>query len=166
MVTPSLFQAYPDIASMAKARTADLEKRIKSTGFFRNKAKSIKGAAITIMEQFNGKVPDNMAELITLPGVARKTANVVLGNAFNQNEGIAVDTHVTRLSMRLGLSEHKDPVKIERDLMTLFDRQYWTDLTHILIDHGRNTCSARKPLCEQCSIKKDCPQIGVMNRTL
>lgn len=161
MVTPALFKQYPDAAAMAKAKPGDLEELIKTTGFFRNKAKSIKGASQKIAGEFNDEVPHSMDELLTLPGVARKTANVVLGNAFNINVGIVVDTHIGRLSQRMGFTEHKDPKKIEQDLMRLFPQKSWTMLAHLLIFHGRAICSARKPQCEQCTLKKMCPQVGI-----
>lgn len=161
MVTPELFKRYPDPASMAGASQADLEKLIRSTGFFRNKAKSIRGAAKAIVEQHRGAVPDTMDDLLELPGVARKTANVVLGNAFNKNEGVVVDTHVQRLSKRLGFTTEKEAVRIERDLIELFQRRTWTLLSHLLIFHGRQVCKARKPECESCRLANDCPKIGV-----
>ncbi len=161
MVTPVLFERYPDAGSMARARLNALESVIRSTGFYRNKAKAIKGASKVIVDQFGGKVPDNMNQLLELPGVARKTANVVLGNAFDKNEGVVVDTHVARLSRRMGLTEHKDPGKIERDLMALFNRKHWTDLPHMLIEHGRSVCTARKPMCDNCELADDCPKTGV-----
>ncbi len=161
MVTPELFRKYPTPADMAKARQEHLEELVRSTGFYRNKAKSIKGAATEITESFDGKVPDTMEDLLALPGVARKTANVVLGNAFNKAVGVVVDTHINRLSNRMGLTKHVDPKKIERDLMSLFEPEQWTMLAHLLIFHGRQVCSARKPDCEHCSIRPDCPQIGV-----
>lgn len=161
MVTPALFAKYPDAHALARAKQADVEKLIQSTGFYRNKAKSIIGAARTIVATFHGKVPDDMAALLTLPGVARKTANVVLGNAFNKNEGVVVDTHIARLSKRLGFTEHGDPKKIEQDLMPLFPRKQWTMLAHLLIFHGRQICSARKPLCDHCPLAKNCPKIDV-----
>ncbi|MFA9480404.1 endonuclease III [Phycisphaerales bacterium AB-hyl4] len=161
MTTPALFEKYPTPAALAASKPADVEKLIRSTGFYRNKAKSIRGAAQTIVDHHAGEVPDTMDELLKLPGVARKTANVVLGNAFNQNVGVVVDTHVTRLSNRLGFTTHKDAKKIERDLMPLFPRKNWTMLSHLLIFHGRAICKARKPKCESCPLLKDCPQIGV-----
>lgn len=161
IVTPPLFKKYPNAQSMANATPADLEKLVRSTGFFRNKAKSIKGASEAITHEHKGQVPDTMNELLKLPGVARKTANVVLGNAYGINEGVVVDTHVGRLSNRMGLTSQKDPKKIELDLIPLFPRKNWTLLSHLLIWHGREICSARKPLCDQCKLAKDCPQIGV-----
>jgi endonuclease-3 len=146
---------------MAAADVTDLEQVIRSTGFFRNKAKSIRGAAAMIVERFGGRVPDTMEELLDLPGVARKTANVVLGNAYGKNEGMVVDTHVSRLSRRLGFSKQTDPGKIETDLMALFPRGDWAMLAHLLIFHGRQICQARKPMCDRCSLASDCPKIGV-----
>lgn len=157
MVTPALFTRYPDAAAMAGADPAELEKLIYSTGFYRNKARNILGACKLMVEKYNGQVPDSMQELLKLPGVARKTASVVLGNAFNKNEGIAVDTHVTRLVARLGLSANTEPVKIERDLMALAPREEWTDLSHRLIWHGRLVCDARKPRCHICTLADICP---------
>lgn len=160
-VTPVLFEQYPDVKALAKANQADVEKIIKSTGFYRNKAKNIIGAAQAIEEDFAGQVPDTMEKLLTLPGVARKTANVVLGDAFAKPQGIVVDTHVKRLSQRLGLTEQQDPVKIERELMPLFPKKNWPMLSHLLIWHGRRRCPARKPDCENCKLEKICPKVGV-----
>jgi endonuclease-3 len=157
IVTPALFKRYRSAADFAKARPADLEKAIQSTGFFRNKAKSIRAASAAIAREHGGKVPRTMAELHALPGVGRKTANVVLGNAFAINEGIVVDTHVARLSQRLGLTKQKDPEKIERDLMKLIPRKHWTDWSHWLIWHGRRRCFARKPDCRNCEVLELCP---------
>ncbi len=164
MVTPTLFARFPTPQAMAEADQTELETIIRSTGFYRNKAKSIKGAAQAIVEKFGGKVPQTMEELLHLPGVARKTANVVLGNAFDKNEGVVVDTHVGRLSNRLGFTSHKDPKKIEQDLMALFPRKSWTMLAHLLIYHGRQVCIARKPRCEVCPVNRDCPKVGVAKR--
>lgn len=164
MVTPELFRQYPTPERMARAAQADLEALIRTTGFFRNKTKSIKGAAQTIVDDFGGNVPDNMDDLLKLPGVARKTANVVLGNAFGKNIGVVVDTHVNRLANRMGLTDKSDPVKIEQDLMTLFPRDNWTMLSHLLIHHGRQVCAARKPDCAGCTVRKDCPRIGVVEK--
>jgi endonuclease-3 len=157
MVTPSLFARYRSAADFARARPAELEKAIQSTGFFRNKARSIRAAAAAIQTQHKGKVPQTMEELRALPGVGRKTANVVLGNAFSKNEGVVVDTHVARLSQRLGLTTHKDPEKIERDLMKLIQQKDWTNWSHWLIWHGRRRCFARKPDCPNCEVLKLCP---------
>ncbi len=161
MVTPDLFKKYPTPFEMAKAKRTDIEKLIKSTGFYRNKAKSIHGAAMALVEDHNGEVPDTMDELLKLPGVARKTANVVLGNAFGINEGVVVDTHIKRLSNRMALTKQSDPKKVEQDLIPLFPRKNWTMLAHLLIAHGRAVCDARKPQCDDCCVLKECPQIGV-----
>jgi len=165
MVKPALFKKYPTAKDYASAPQASLEKAIKSTGFFRNKAKSIRAAMRTIAEEHNGKVPNTMEELRALPGVGRKTANVVLGNAFGKNEGIVVDTHVARLSQRLGLTKQKDADKIERDLMKLVPREHWTDWSHWLIWHGRRRCYARKPDCSQCEVFQLCPSGKIFLRT-
>ena len=165
MVTPALFKKYRTAADYAKAAPAELENAIKSTGFFRNKAKSIRAATLTIIEKFNGRVPETMDELRELPGVGRKTANVVLGNAFGKYEGIVVDTHVVRLSYRLGLTKQTDPEKIERDLMKLVPREHWTNWSHWLIWHGRRRCYARKPDCANCEIFRLCPSGKVFLRT-
>ena len=157
VVTPNLFRKYPTAEKMARAQSAALEKLIQTTGFFRNKTKSLKAASQIIVAEHDGAVPDTMAQLLTLPGVARKTANVVLGNAFGKNEGVVVDTHVNRLSQRLGLTVHKDAPKIERDLMALFPRRTWAQLAHLLIYHGRAICTARNPACDTCSLATDCP---------
>lgn len=163
MVTPTLFETYPTPADLAKAPQAKVEKLIQSTGFFRNKAKSIRGAAKKIANEHNGDVPSTMDELTDLPGVARKTANVVLGNAMDKNEGVVVDTHVKRLAFRLGLTEQTTPEKVERDLMALFPKKNWTLLSHLLIDHGRAVCNARKPACSQCPLANTCDKLGVDN---
>jgi endonuclease-3 len=165
MVTPALFKKYPKAIDYAKAAPPELENAIKSTGFFRNKTKSIRAATSTIARKFGGRVPETMDELRELPGVGRKTANVVLGNAFGKNEGIVVDTHVSRLSQRLGLTKHKDPEKIERDLMKLVPREHWTNWSHWLIWHGRRRCFARKPDCSQCEIFRLCPSGKIFLRT-
>jgi len=165
MVTPALFKKYCTAKDYANAPQAELETAIKSTGFFRNKAKSIRGAMRVIVEKHDGKVPDTMEELCALPGVGRKTANVILGNAFGKNEGIVVDTHVIRLSQRLGLTKHKDAEKIERDLVKLVPRQHWTDWSHWLIWHGRRRCYARKPDCSNCEVFRFCPSGKVFLRT-
>jgi endonuclease-3 len=157
MVTPALFARYRSAADFAAAKPAELEKAIQSTGFFRNKAKSIRAASAAIENDYRGKVPRTMAELNALPGVGRKTANVVLGNAFAVNEGIVVDTHVARLSQRLGLTTNDNPEKIERDLMKLIPLQRWTDWSHWLIWHGRRRCFARKPDCHNCEVFALCP---------
>ena len=156
-ITPGLFRKYPSAEALAGADRAELEGDIRSAGFFRNKAKSIVGAAKRIVEAYGGAVPDSMAELLTLPGVARKTANIVLSSGFGKAEGIAVDTHVRRLSGRLGLSRQTVPEKIEKDLLRLVPRRDWLDFNSLLVDHGRKTCSARKPLCPRCAVRKLCP---------
>ena len=165
MVTPALFKKYRSAKDYASAPQAELENAIKSTGFFRNKTKSIRAATSTIASKFNGKVPDSMEELRELPGVGRKTANVVLGNAFGINEGVVVDTHVIRLSQRLGLTKHKDPEKIEQDLMKLVPREYWAVWSHWLIWHGRRRCFARKPDCANCEVFRFCPSGKVFLKT-
>jgi endonuclease-3 len=165
MVTPALFKRYPTAADYAKAPPAEFEKAIQSTGFFRNKTKSIRGATAVIAEKYKGRVPDTMEELRQLPGVGRKTANVVLGNAFGKNEGIVVDTHVTRVAQRLRLTKHNDPEKIEVDLMKLVPRRYWAIWSHWLIWHGRRRCFARKPDCSQCEIFRLCPSGKIFMRT-
>jgi endonuclease III len=156
-ITPGLSQKYPAAADFARADRAALEAEIRPTGFFRNKAKSIIGAANKIVEDFGGEVPGTMDELLTLPGVARKTANIVLSSAFSKAEGIAVDTHVRRLSGRLGLSRKGDPEKIEQDLLKIVPKKDWLDFNYLLVDHGRKVCQARKPRCPQCGLRKLCP---------
>ena len=165
LVTPALFKRYRTAADYANAPAAELEKAIQSTGFFRNKTKSIRAATSTIVNKHNGKVPDTMAELRELPGVGRKTANVVLGNAFHKDDGIVVDTHVVRLSRRLRLTKHDDPEKIERDLMKFVPREHWTNWSHWLIWHGRRRCFARKPDCANCEILRLCPSGKIFLRT-
>jgi endonuclease-3 len=161
MVTPRLFQRYPDAKALASAQQEDVEQIIKSTGFFRNKAKSIIGFARGLMADHDGEVPASMDALPKLPGVGRKTANVILGNAFGINEGVVVDTHVTRLSNLLRFTKEEQPEKIERDLMALFDRERWTMLSHLLIWHGRRVCIARRPRCEDCAVSHLCPSSRV-----
>jgi endonuclease-3 len=160
MVTPALFARYPDAAAFANADVGELETAIQSTGFFRNKAKNIMACCKLIVEKHGGKVPGTMAELVVLPGVGRKTANVILGNAFD-TPGVTVDTHVQRLSRRMGLTKEEDPVKIEHDLMELFPEKEWTMFSHRMIFHGRQVCYARRPRCEECTLNKVCPKIGV-----
>ncbi len=157
MVTPALFARYPDAAALAAARQEDVEELIRTTGFFRNKAKSLIGMATALAEQHGGEVPAAMESLVLLPGVGRKTANVILGNVFGKEEGIVVDTHVTRLSNRLGLTTHSDAVKIEQALIPLFPREQWTKVSHLLIDHGRQVCDAKKPRCGDCILADLCP---------
>ena len=156
MVTPGLFAKYKSAEDWAKAKLEDIENDIRSTGFYHNKAVSIKGTAQAIIEKFKGRVPDTMDELVMLPGVGRKTANCVLGNAYGQ-PAIMCDTHVIRLSRRLQLSENEDPVKLEFDLAEIIPKKDWTVFCHMLILHGRNVCIARKPLCDKCAISKFCP---------
>jgi endonuclease III len=165
MVTPALFAKYRTAQDYANASQSELENAIKSTGFFRNKAKSIRGATSAIAKLYQGKVPETMEQLRGLPGVGRKTANVVLGNAFGKNEGIVVDTHVVRLSQRLRLTRHVEPEKIERDLIKLVPREQWTNWSHWLIWHGRRRCFARKPDCSQCEIFRLCPSGKIFLRT-
>ena len=165
MVTPALFKKYRTAKDYANAVQTELENAIRSTGFFRNKAKSIRAATSTIDKKFGGKVPDSMEELRELPGVGRKTANVVLGNAFDRNEGIVVDTHVARLSQRLRLTRHSDAEKIERDLMKVVPREHWANWSHWLIWHGRRRCYARNPGCSQCEIFRLCPSGKIYLRT-
>jgi endonuclease III len=159
IVTPFLFKKYTSASSFAKAELSELEQVIRSTGFYRNKAKNIKAACQMIVEKYNGKVPQTMDELLTLPGVARKTANVVLGNAFGIAVGVVVDTHVTRLTHRMGLTKEKTPEKIEQDLMKLLKQDQWVDFSHFLIFHGRKICTARKPECGLCPVEKYCPKL-------
>jgi endonuclease III len=161
MVTPALFKRYRTPAALAAANPEELEELIKSTGFFRSKTKSLIGMSTAVAEQHNGKIPDELDALVKLPGVGRKTANVLLGNAFDKNEGVVVDTHVGRVSGRLGLTNETDPVKIEQDLMKLFPRDRWTMLAHLLIEHGRTICEARRPKCEICFLNDICPSSTV-----
>ena len=161
IITKSLFQKYRTPEDFLKAKPGELELDIKASGFFNQKAKSIRGLSQKLVEEFGGEVPGTMEELLTLPGVARKTANVVLGNAFGKNEGIAVDTHVHRLSWRFGFSDYDDPNKVERDLMELFPRDKWFNVSHLLIDHGRNVCFARNPNCAECVVNELCPAARV-----
>lgn len=161
LVTPALFARCPTPQAMADISQEELEGLVRSTGFFRNKAKNLRGAARVIVEEFGGALPRTMDELLRLPGVARKTANVVLGNAFGLSEGFVVDTHVARLAGRMGLTRQVDPSKIEGDLMEAFPKEAWTQLGHRLIHHGRAVCSARKPACSTCAIERLCPKVGV-----
>jgi len=160
-ITPSLFEMYPSVEDFSKADKNELEEMIRPTGFFRNKAKSILLASQKIMKDFNGKVPDTMNDLIMLPGVARKTANIVLSSAFDKAEGIAVDTHVKRLAGRMGLSPEKNPDKIERDLMALVPKEDWLDFNYLFVNHGRAICQAKKPRCTPCSLRDLCPSAEV-----
>ena len=156
MVTPELFKKYPTVRDFAALEPEQLEPDIRSTGFFRNKAKSVVGAARKIVSDFGGEVPQTIAELITIPGVGRKTANVVLGTWFKKNDGVVVDTHVTRISRRLELTKHEDAEKIEQDLMQVIPQSRWTDFSHEVIWHGRKLCVARRPKCADCKIEKLC----------
>ena len=159
-VTPALFDRFPDAEAYASADVAELERMIQSTGFFRNKARNIRACCQVLVEKHGGQVPHTMEELVPLPGVGRKTANVIFGNAFGV-PGIPVDTHVGRLSRRMGLTEHDDPVKVESDLMALIPKDDWTNFGHRMIFHGRQVCHSRKPKCDLCVLKKICPMIGV-----
>jgi endonuclease-3 len=156
-ITPMLFDKYRSASDFANANQVELEDEIRPTGFFRNKSKSIIGAAKKIVEDFDGKVPDNIVDLITLPGVARKTANIVLSSGYHIAEGIAVDTHVKRLAGRLGLSAETNPDKIERDLLSLVPKKHWLDFNYMLVNHGRQVCQARKPRCSECLLSHLCP---------
>jgi endonuclease-3 len=161
LVTPALFARYPGPAALARARAEDVEEIIRSTGFFRNKTRSLIGMAQAVVADHGGEIPRTMDELRVLPGVGRKTANVVLGNAYGINEGITVDTHVARVSARLGLTAETDPVRIERDLMPLFPRKDWALVSHLLIFHGRQTCVARRPRCGECPLADLCPSAAL-----
>ena len=157
MVTPSLFAAYPTAEALADAPVESLEELVRATGFFRNKARSVQGMARAVVARHGGAVPDEMEALVELPGVGRKTANVILGNAFGKNDGVVVDTHVGRLAVRLGFTGETDPVKVEQALMPLFPRESWTMLAHLLIFHGRRICEARSPRCGECGLNDICP---------
>lgn len=161
LVTPALFAKYPTPADYATAPLEELEKDIQSTGFFRNKAKSIKGCCEGLVEEHGGKIPRDLDALVKLPGIGRKTANVILGTVYGLATGVVVDTHVTRLSRRMGLSKHKDAVKIERDLIDLIPKKEWISFSHRMILHGRNVCAARKPQCDDCPVNDVCPRVGV-----
>jgi endonuclease-3 len=161
MVTPELFRRWPTPAKMAAAPIEQLEKVIHSTGFYRNKAKNIQGCSRELADKFGGEVPRDIEQMVTLPGVGRKTANVVLGTCYGMATGVVVDTHVTRISNRLGLTQHTDATKIERDLMELVPQAEWVDFAHRMIHHGRRICMARKPKCDECSMRSFCPKIGV-----
>lgn len=161
MVTPDLFRRYPDAPALAEAEQEEVEEIVRSTGFFRNKARNIIGFADALVSEHGGDIPRNLKELHALPGVGRKTANVILGNAFDINEGVVVDTHVKRLSRLLGFTREKTPEKVERDLMPLFPQESWTLLSHLLIWHGRRVCDARKPACERCAVSHLCPSSRV-----
>ena len=161
MVTPKLFETYPTPAALAAAKPEDVEELVKTTGFFRNKTKSLLGVSGALEARHGGEVPATLDALVELPGVGRKTANVILGNAFGRNEGVVVDTHVARVSARLGLTANTDPVKIEEDLAALFPRETWTRLAHYLIEHGRQICEARLPKCSRCPLAELCPSFGI-----
>lgn len=164
-VTPALFARYPDARALAAADPAELEVMIHSTGFFRAKARNLLGMARAVVERHGGEVPDTMDALCALPGVARKTANVVLGCAFGKNIGFIVDTHITRLSARLGFTEHTDPVKIEQDMMQVFPQDQWTAVANRLIWHGRRVCHAKKPDCDHCTLAPQCPSFPLIPAT-
>jgi endonuclease III len=161
MVTPEFFKRYPEPEDLAGARPEEVEDLIHSTGFFRQKTKSLLGMANAVMDRHGGRIPDTMEALVKLPGVGRKTANVVLGNAFGKDEGIVVDTHVKRLSGRLGFTKETDAARVEQDLMELVPRDDWTDISHLLIFHGRQVCNARRPRCEACAVSDLCPSSRV-----
>lgn len=164
MVTPELFATFPTMQSFARSTQSKVEEKVKSTGFFRNKAKNIIACANALINDFAGEIPQNLDQLIKLPGVGRKTASVILGTAFNKAEGVVVDTHVKRLSFRMGFSDESDPEKIEKDLMKIIPEEKWIEFAHLLILHGRERCSARNPDCENCEIAGLCPKIGVKTR--
>lgn len=161
LVTPVLFARFPDVVSLAGAKPGEVEDIIRSTGFFRAKTRSLLGMARAVTERHGGRIPDDMEALTQLPGVGRKTANVLLGTAFGRATGVVVDTHVARLSRRMGLSRHQDPVRIERDLMAQFPPESWIVLSHRLIQHGRSLCPARRPRCLDCFLAPICPKVGV-----
>ena len=161
MVTPELFRRYPDPEALSTAVPEELEEVIRSTGFFRNKTRNLIGMATALVDHLDGKLPENMKELSALPGIGRKTANVILGNAFGIDEGVVVDTHVKRLARRMGLTTEATPGKIEKDLMALFPRRVWTMLAHLLIWHGRQVCNARRPRCNRCAVSHRCPSSAV-----
>jgi endonuclease-3 len=166
LVTKDLFRRYRSAEDFARADLSELERQIKSTGFFRNKAKNIQACCRQLVEEHGGEAPQELEQLVKLPGVGRKTANVVLGTAFQIAVGVVVDTHVARLTWRLGLTKHKDPVKIERDLMGLLPSKEWVDFSHRLIHHGRRVCIARNPKCEICRLEKICPRVGVVEKSV
>ena len=161
LVTRDLFRKYPTAADYARAPLPQLERDIRSTGFFRNKAKNIRGCCRTLLERHDGRMPRELDELVELPGVGRKTANVVLGTAFGVASGVVVDTHVGRVSRRLGLASQKDPVKVERDLMDQIPKKQWVAFGHRMVQHGRHVCTARRPKCGECPLASICPRIGV-----
>jgi endonuclease-3 len=161
LVTPALFSRYPDASHLARAKTEELEELIRSTGFFRAKAKNLRAMAARVVELHHGEIPADLDDLTALPGVGRKTANVVLGTAFEVASGVVVDTHVKRLAYRLGLTDSRDPKTIERELITLIPKRHWVNLSHRLIEHGRKVCLARKPRCSACQLASMCPRRGV-----
>lgn len=161
LTTPELFRKYPTVENLAKAKQQDVEKLIKSTGFFRAKAASLRGMAQAVVKQYGGEMPQDLDELVKLPGVGRKTANVVLGTAFGIPSGVVVDTHVKRISNLLGLTENNNPNRIERDLIDLVPKKEWINFAHRLIHHGRQICIARRPKCTECPLLKDCPRVGL-----
>lgn len=161
MVTPALFARYPTPEDLAGAKLEDVEEIVRSTGFYHNKAKNLIGMATALVERHGGEVPDRMDALVALPGVGRKTANVVLSNAFGKAEGVVVDTHVKRIAGRLALTRNTDPVKVERDLMEVFPREHWGDVEHLLIFHGRAICKAQRPRCAECPIADLCPSAAL-----
>lgn len=161
MVTKTLFKKYKKAEDYLNVKPAELEQDIRSTGFYKNKTKNIRGFCEKLLREHHGKVPDTMEQLVEMPGVGRKTANIVLANAFNKNEGVAVDTHVFRVSRRLGFARGNNPVNVEQELMQLVDKKKWAVFTDLLIWHGRKICDARKPLCSKCPVFKYCPRIGV-----
>lgn len=161
LVTPALFRRYPTPQHLAGADQEEVETLIHSTGFFRNKARNLIGMAQSVVESHDGELPKTMEELVHLPGIGRKTANVILGNAYGLNEGVVVDTHVSRLTQRMGLTGRRDPVRIEKELTEIFPRESWTLLSHLLISHGRAICTARKPRCAECPLSHLCPTSSV-----
>lgn len=165
MVTGPLFDRWPTPAALAAARPREVEQAIRSTGFFRAKSKNILGCCQALVERHGGTVPESLAELVKLPGVGRKTANVVLGTAFGRAEGVVVDTHVGRISRRLGLTRHADAVRAERDLVAVVPREHWIGYSHRLIEHGRAVCTARSPKCDRCALSDLCPRVGVVPPT-
>lgn len=160
-ITPEFFRRWPDAETLAQATQPEIEKVIHSTGLFRNKAKNLLSGAKFLLKNYNGKMPENIAELVKIPGIARKTANIILWGGFGINEGLAVDTHVKRIALRLGLTESTDPVKVERDLMPLFPKPEWGDVNHRLVWFGRDVCQARNPHCQDCEMLHFCPQRGL-----
>jgi endonuclease III len=162
LVTPELFRRFPTPQKMAQASLEEIEDKIRTAGFYHNKAKSIQGAARKVVAEFGGKIPETLAELITLPGVARKTANVVLGVSFGKAEGVVVDTHVFRIARRLGLAKGDTPQKVEQELMRILPQERWIGFSHQIIQHGRQVCEARKPKCDRCSLEQLCGRIHII----